>query len=64
MGWFNELEYARYPDEAAVWKAVGYSVGAAHSQVNIGRGTDDTFGTPPAHQVLRFGPGCKQFLWR
>jgi hypothetical protein len=31
MGRFDELEYAGYPNIGAIWKSVGYSVGATHS---------------------------------
>jgi hypothetical protein len=49
MGRLDELEYARYPNNGAVWKSVGYSVGTAYAQVDLGRGTGDALWTPPLH---------------
>jgi hypothetical protein len=63
MGRVDELEYARYPDNGAVWKAVSYSVATAYTQFDLGRGTGDARWTPPVHQVLWLSPRGEQFLW-
>jgi hypothetical protein len=62
MGRLDELEHARYPNDGAVWKSVGYSVGTAYSQVDFGRGTGDALRAPPAHQLLWLSPGGKKLL--
>lgn len=63
MGRLDQLEYARYPNNGAVWKSVGYSVGTADTQVDLGRGTSDAFWTPPARQVFWLSPRGEEFLW-
>jgi hypothetical protein len=63
MGRLDQLEYARYPNNGAVRKSVGYSIATAYTQVDLGRGTRDALWAPPVHQVLWLSPRSEELLW-